>query len=491
MRLSFDPTRWSPNRTRLVWDVLSSVFSSVFVVFYQVFLIKAMAPWVLFVGPIAVIAFNYALGIYTRSRIGSGFKKGGIFFVSVVLSAIVMSILGSPLAPTLLWASFLWPLLSLPRMFLNIHSIRSKANSNILAKVVKQRGPVLVVGGAGYIGTHVVNQLLLNGYPVRILDRFMYGREPIRDFADKIEVIDGDATDIQKLTQAMNGASAVVHLAGLVGDPACAVDAEFTRHANIVTTRMVKEIAMSFGVSRFIFASSCSVYGVSDIEVNETSALNPVSLYARTKIDSERELLLCQADDFDVTILRFATVFGHSWCPRFDLVANLFVAQAMMNGSIRVIGPSQWRPFVHVRDLARSVVATLKASPSITGGQIFNVGDRRLNLTIGDLGKLVAQVISKERPVEITVEENPSDLRNYAVSFEKIRKNLGFEASVLLEPGLQEIVSEFKKGTYGNYQDSRYSNVSITKKAVESFWDPMQVTNLYQPLNEQKRLPAK
>ena len=192
------------------------------------------------------------------------------------------------------------------------------------------------------------------------------------------ELIDGDVTDISKLAAAMRHASSVIHLAGLVGDPACAVDPEFTRHENIIATRMAREVAQSLGIHRFIFASSCSVYGASDKEMREGDGLNPVSLYAQTKIDSEQELLYSVRDDFFVTVLRFATVFGHSSRPRFDLVANLFAAQAMMNGIVTVIGPDQWRPFIHVRDLARAIVMVLEARPEIVQSQIFNVGDTRL-----------------------------------------------------------------------------------------------------------------
>src|SRR5437899_4815268 len=145
-------------------------------------------------------------------------------------------------------------------------------------------GPVLVVGGGGYIGTHVVEQLLARGRSVRVLERLMFGRKPLREFRGnpRFELVEGDATDVVKLVEAMHGASAVVHLAGVVGDPAGALDEHFTRQANVVATYMVKEAARAFGVRQFIFASSCSVYGINDAEVNETSEVNPVSLYART-----------------------------------------------------------------------------------------------------------------------------------------------------------------------------------------------------------------
>jgi nucleoside-diphosphate-sugar epimerase len=298
------------------------------------------------------------------------------------------------------------------------------------------------------------------------------------------ELIEGDATDISKLTYAARGASAVVHLAGLVGDPACALDAQFTRHANVVATRMAKDVAISLGISRFVFASSCSVYGVSEREVSETDELNPVSVYAQTKIDSERELLWNPPDGFFVTVLRFATVFGHSRRPRFDLVANLFAARALMDGVIPVIGPRQKRPFIHVQDLARAIVAVLQADSYKMQSQIFNVGDRRLNMSVLELAETIQRLVRPYHKVEINVNENPEDRRSYAVSFEKIRQKLGFEASTMMEDGIAEIVANLRDGKYRDYRDPAYSNVLTTSKALVDFYSPEEMTRLYGPLVE-------
>ena len=235
-------------------------------------------------------------------------------------AAVLGSVTRDP-AFVLAWLAVAAPPMILARLLL---AVVNGSRRTLINVAVNDRGPVLVIGGAGYIGTHAVEQLLAPGHAVRVLDRLMYGDESLRDFVrhPRFEFIEGDAADISKLTVALRGASAVVHLAGLVGDPACAVDPEFTRHTNIVVTRMVRTVAYSMGIRRFVFASSCSVYGVSDDPVNELSPLSPVSLYAQTKIDSERELLSNVPDNFFTTILRFATVFGHSRRPRFDLVGE-------------------------------------------------------------------------------------------------------------------------------------------------------------------------
>lgn len=379
--------------------------------------------------------------------------------------------MGASLAAVVLWALVVVPPVALARLLLGLPFSRHK---RLISLVVNHRGPILVIGGAGYIGSHTVDLLLSAGHTVRILDRLMYGKEPIQELLDhpNFELIEGDATDIAKLTQAMKGASAVVHLAGLVGDPACAVDADFTRHTNIIATRMAKEVAHSMGIRRFVFASSCSVYGVTSKEVSESDALNPVSLYAQTKIDSERELLASQRDDFFITILRFATVFGHSSRPRFDLVGNLFTAQAMTDGMITVIGSDQWRPFIHVRDLARAIVLVLQSDPALVGGQIFNVGDKRLNMTIGQLAEKVRTACCRYRDVRVSVSDNPQDRRNYAVSFDKIRSFLGFEAETLVEQGVEQMAEAFHQGRYRHYREQVYNNLAMTAKALSQFQDP-------------------
>lgn len=473
---------FGPNEARLVYDIFIGYGAlTCTAVFFGLFLHKYIG-WSLLGAPLALVLLNGLLGIYSRLKTASGRIKALVLSVSLVCVSGLFFVISGDLAAVVLWFLLTGSPLILARLLL---ALQHSKHRNFAVTVVKQRGPILVIGGAGYIGSHVVELLLKEGYQVRVLDRFMYGNKHLADFVGNrnFESMEGDATDIGKLTGAMRGVSAVIHLAGLVGDPACAVDPDFTRHTNIIATRMAKDVAQSMGVYRFIFASSCSVYGCSDKEVKEGDALNPVSLYAQTKMDSEKELLFSVRDDFVVTILRFATVFGHSRRPRFDLVANLFTAQSMADGQITVIGPEQWRPFVHVRDLARAVVMVLKTNPLSVQSQIFNVGDSRLNMTILQLAETVKAIANQEgMPVAITVRDNPDDLRNYAVSFDKIHKHLGFRAETLMEDGIREMVEHFRKGTYSHYSEQIYSNVAMTKKALEDFYDPMQNINLYAPL---------
>ncbi len=328
---------------------------------------------------------------------------------------------------------------------------------------------ILITGGGGYIGTHVTEMLLKEGYSVRIFDQFIFGESAISDLKKNknLVIIKGEIGEWQKLRESLNGVDAVIHLAGLVGDPACIVNKELTIQMNIVSTRIVKELSKDAKVPRFIFSSSCSVYGASDELMDEEGKLNAVSLYAQTKIDSEKEILSDNTKDFHPTILRFATVFGDSRRQRFDLVANLFVAQAYNNGVITVTGSAQWRPFIHPQDIARAIVKVLEKTEKEVSRQIINVGDDNLNITIGDLALLVANIIKKDRngkPIEIITNNDANDARNYRVSFKKIKKLLGFQATIDIKKGLEEIYYNFKKGRYKrNYKDPIYINVEMTK----------------------------
>jgi nucleoside-diphosphate-sugar epimerase len=476
-----------PNEARIFFDaVVSGIASLLAILFWRLF----VAPGHLTPGdavlafelPLFFVLINIIFGLYARLRTSHARIKAVVLGASVLLSAGTSLALSRNVAVVVLWVLLVTGPVVLARLLIGIHSDRHRT---IAAIVINRRGPVLVLGGAGYIGSHTVEQLLRRGHEVRVLDRLMYGEHSLAEFRTNpsFSLIEGDVTDISKLTSAMKGCSSVVHLAGLVGDPACAVSPEFTRHTNCIATRMAREVAEAMGIYRFIFASSCSVYGVSDTEVSESAVLNPVSLYAQTKIDSERELLSIVRDEFFVTVLRFATVFGHSRRPRFDLVANLFTAQAMTDGRITVIGPHQWRPFIHVRDLARAIAAALEADPRLTQSQIFNVGDRRLNMTILQLAERVRDIVSKYRPVEISVTDNPSDRRNYAVSFEKIGAMLGFHAETSIEHGIEELVRHFLNSDYRHYRSPEYSNVVMTTKALAVFEDPSQMSHLYAPLH--------
>ncbi|OGM19462.1 hypothetical protein A2686_01065 [Candidatus Woesebacteria bacterium RIFCSPHIGHO2_01_FULL_38_10] len=335
--------------------------------------------------------------------------------------------------------------------------------------VINDQKRILVTGGGGYIGTHVVGQLLARNYKVRILDPLVFGQGVLKDLKKNknLEIVQAEIGDLYQLSLALKDVNEIIHLAGLVGDPACALDKDFTIRMNILSTRVIKDLSKLFNIKKFIFASSCSVYGSTNKKANEESKLNPISLYAKTKIDSEKELLNDDTKNFHPVVLRLATVFGHSRRQRFDLIANLFTAQAHNDGVLTVTGSKQWRPFIHASDVARAFVMIVEAPLAKIDRQIINVGDDNLNCTIANLAQLIAGIVKtskKGQKVQIIIQDDPADLRNYHVSFAKIHKILGYKAMVGLEQGIKEMYHNFKQGVYkGHYRDPIYVNYEMTK----------------------------
>ncbi len=323
--------------------------------------------------------------------------------------------------------------------------------------------PILIVGGAGYVGSLLCRILLDRGYAVRVLDSLLYGDEAIRPLFSnpRFELIIGDCRNIQSVVRAIKGVDAIVHLAAIVGDPACEQDRQTALEVNYAATRMLTEIARGNRVSRMVFASSCSVYGASDVLMDEHSAVAPISLYAQTKLDSERALLDARNANFHPTILRFATVFGHSFRPRFDLVVNLLAAKAFQDGIITIFNGEQWRPFIHVRDVAEGIVRVLRAPAQAVSGEIFNLGDTRLNCTLAALAKEVRVVFPQTRIEHI----QNTDLRNYRVSFDKIRNRLGFEGTTSLNEGLEDLKSALTSGRVADYTAAQYNNQRFLQNA--------------------------
>jgi nucleoside-diphosphate-sugar epimerase len=324
---------------------------------------------------------------------------------------------------------------------------------------------VLVIGGAGYVGSVLVRDLLQRFQRVTVMDAFLFGEESIRDVGNdpRVDVVRGDLRDIEAIVRASRDADAVVHLGGLVGDPACALDHQLTKEVNLEATRTIARAARGLGVQRFVFASSCSVYGSSDELLDEESALDPVSLYAISKMESERILLEFEREDFAPVILRFGTFYGLSPRPRFDLIVNMLAAKAATEGEITVIGGDQWRPFVHVADGVDAIVRCLTAPVDDVTGQIFNVGSDEQNYTIRQVADLIAQEIIGTR-IHVKDEQDPA---NYRVSFEKIRRTLGFEPRHRLLDSIVEIRTEVERGTFADYLDERYSNVKAMAAAVD------------------------
>jgi len=320
---------------------------------------------------------------------------------------------------------------------------------------------VLVSGGAGYIGSILVRLLLEKGYRVKVLDNLMFGGVPIIDLLndDDFMFIKGDVRNDDDLGKALEGADYVVHLAAIVGDPACAKQPDLARSVNLDGSRRMYEIANALGVKRFVFASTCSNYGkMEDPEsfVDENSALAPVSLYAETKVAIEQYLLdqprtnLCKP-----TSLRFSTVYGLSPRPRFDLTVNEFTKELVLGRELVVFGEQFWRPYCHVVDLCRSVLAVLDAEEDKVAFDVFNVGDTKENYQ----KQMIVDEILKQIPEgRIRYVQKNEDPRDYRVSFEKIRQQLGFRITKTVPDGIRQIAQTVRDGFIPDPDTKAYRN---------------------------------
>jgi nucleoside-diphosphate-sugar epimerase len=338
---------------------------------------------------------------------------------------------------------------------------------------------VLVVGGAGYIGCGLVRDLLADGYRVRVFDTLLYGDDAIRDLAGhpSFELHRGDFREVAPVVKAVKGMDAVIHLGAIVGDPACAVNEDNTLETNLAATRLLADVCRASNVARLLFASTCSVYGAAGEVVDETSELNPVSLYAATKIDSERVLLGARGRDFHPVILRLATAFGWSHRPRFDLVVNLLTAKASQEKKIVIYNGHQWRPFIHVRDISLAFRTAMRAPLELVSGEVFNVGDNSMNLTLGGLAE---KIRAMEPGLEVE-HINNNDERTYRVCFDKIWTRLGFTCRVSVEAGVEEMRRHIKAGEVADYRQARYSNVQLVKQLqleLPTRADPFELTAL-------------
>jgi nucleoside-diphosphate-sugar epimerase len=309
---------------------------------------------------------------------------------------------------------------------------------------------VFVAGGAGYIGSVLVPQLLEHGHHVTVLDRFYFGDTlgPFRRrFGEKLRVVRGDVRGFDRAL--LTSVDALVDLSGISNDPSCELEPDLTRSVNVEGAKRLAGVALEQGVRRYVFSSSCSVYGHGEgLGLVETSSRRPVSLYARAKAEVETFLLemgSASRGAVEVCTLRLATVFGLSPRMRFDLAINVMTKNAYVAGRITVDGGGrQWRPFVHVRDAARAFELALTSDASKVAGEIFNVGSDQNNVQILNLAFRVRDAVPG---TEIVHAPTDPDLRDYNVSFDKIRRVLSFGAQLGVDDGIREVLAALREGT--------------------------------------------
>jgi nucleoside-diphosphate-sugar epimerase len=319
----------------------------------------------------------------------------------------------------------------------------------------------LVTGGSGYIGALVVEELREAGREVRVLDSLLHEQEDIAAEQERsgIQVIRADIRDGDARKRALAGAEAVVHLAAIVGDPACARDPQLSDEVNVQATRDLVADAGDAGVERLVFASTCSNYGrMSDptVPITEDGELSPVSLYAEQKVGMEKLILSGSLNGVKATCLRFATVYGVGRRMRFDLTVNEFTRDLWAGRELEVFGEQFWRPYIHVRDAARAVRTALEAPEEKVGGEVFNAGRSGENYRKLDLVHEIRKQIDRGSVSYVHRDEDP---RDYKVSFDKIRAELGFETLMTVPDGIAEIIAGLDAKAFGDPFDPRYRNV--------------------------------
>ena len=325
---------------------------------------------------------------------------------------------------------------------------------------------ILVIGGAGYIGSVLTQKLVLSKYNVKVLDSLIFGRDGISDLVsnNSVNLFVGDIRNKKIISDVLKEVDCVVHLAAIVGDPLCSKIPKAARQINELATKHIIDSCKKSGVQRFIFASTCSNYGSALGTVNEDTPLESLSLYSETKVKSESYVLDSKEENFEPCVLRFATAYGISPRMRFDLLVQEFIRDALIDKKISIFGPNHWRPLVHVDDIASACITAIENSSNISG-EVYNVGDNKQNYTKKGLAELVQKHIPSST-IEIT--ETKQDLRSYKVSFDKIRNNLNFRVLRTVEDGILEILNQINNGTL-NPQNSQFSNLSKAIERVEAF----------------------
>lgn len=313
----------------------------------------------------------------------------------------------------------------------------------------------MITGGAGYVGSALVPNLLEAGHKVTVIDLYPWGPSPFPSHPGLTEV-PGDIRDRVLVDQAMQGCDAVIHLACISNDPSFELDPELGKSINYDCFPAIVESAKDHGVERFIYASSSSVYGIKDVpEVHEDLQLEPLTDYSRFKAACEEILLDAREEGFNALVLRPATVCGYAPRLRLDVVVNLLAAHAYHNRRIKVFGGPQLRPNIHIADMCRLYLQTLEWDARAFDGRVYNAGYE--NHSVSQLAELVRAVVGDD--VELVI-ESTDDLRSYHVSSRRIERELGFRPEHTIEQAVEGLVDAFEQGKVPDAMESpRYYNI--------------------------------
>ena len=325
---------------------------------------------------------------------------------------------------------------------------------------------VFITGGAGYVGAVMVPHLLEQGFEVTVLDLMIYGEHVLPKHAN-LNAVKGDIRDQDLLRNLIPGHDAVIHLACISNDPSFEMNPELGKSINLDAFRPLVEISKKFGIKRFFYASSSSVYGIKDEpNVHEEMELEPLTDYSIFKADCEKILAEYQSDDFTTTTIRPATVCGYSPRQRLDVVVNILTNLAYHKREISIFGGDQLRPNIHIKDMVEAYRVLLEAEDSVIQGEIFNCGYQ--NMSIADIAALVAEIVPKYRPEigEMSIETSPSnDLRSYHVNSEKITRVLGFTPKYSVANAIEDLCQAFSEELLPeSFTDTHYFNVQRMKE---------------------------
>ena len=331
---------------------------------------------------------------------------------------------------------------------------------------------ILVVGGAGYIGSVLVGELLARGYAVRVLDRMFFGNAGLHEHRERIELVAGDVRTVDP--SVLEGVESVINLSGLSNDPTAEYNPQANYEMNTRANLLLAGLCKTKGIRRFVFASTCSIYDVGiadeekDVVLDETSSVNPKAAYASSKFQAEKGLLDLADENFCPVILRKGTVYGFSPRMRYDLVVNTFLRDAVSKGYVTThYGGEMWRPLVDIRDASRAYILCLEAEERKVAGEIFNVVYRNFRIS-----ELALRVVGALKEVGVKVELRPEyryqGVRSYRVSGKKFQQTLGFAPAVTVEDAVKDMVESISRYRYTDFDNPRYYNIAWMKLLEEA-----------------------
>ncbi len=319
---------------------------------------------------------------------------------------------------------------------------------------------VLVTGGAGYIGSTVVRHLLCSGYTVYVLDNLIQGSDGVNCFLGygTYNFVKGDIRDYDLLNELVKKVDYVAHLAAIVGESACKVDPELSKSTNIDGTKNIIRSSLENKIKRLIFVSTCSSYGVQDTKImaKEDTPLNPVSLYAETKISMEEHLRKNYDNELSYTIIRPSTVHGPSPRMRFDLIVNHFVKDAVLNGKLDIFGGNLWRPLMWVGEFGRAIDKIFSSDLKLVKNQIFNLGNTKDNRKKAEVAEIIKEKFIPNLKIKYSGQDQ--DLRSYKVDFSKIEKTLDFKLEKTIEKAIEELIFSLQNNLFKDPNSSKYKN---------------------------------